>query len=131
MTPAERARLTDKQEFEAECRAVRERVLARLGIKDAEDHARVKRAMLKPVQTGSFKRPVATRPAAPKPVELKPKATPWPTHTAPTHTVAGRTLTRRQWAEELGITYNNMHQMVYRWGSVEAVVIRRLGGSDQ
>ncbi|TPM61099.1 hypothetical protein FJ959_07340 [Mesorhizobium sp. B2-2-4] len=128
MTPAERARLIDKQEFEAECRAVRKRVYARLGIKRVEDRAHMQRAMSKQAQPGQFKRPIAARPAEPKPK---------PTHMrrhgpiSRHHTIAGRTLTRRQWAAELGITSNAMDQAVYRHGSVEAVVIRRFGGRDQ
>lgn len=122
MTPAEHARLIDKQEFEAECRAVRQRVYSRLGIKDAEDRARVQRSVAIPVRPAFVKRPIA----APKPK---------PTHVrrhgpiGRLHTIAGRSLTRQQWAEELGITYNNMHQQVHKHGSVEAVVRRRLGGS--
>ncbi|MBZ9757859.1 hypothetical protein LB524_21465 [Mesorhizobium sp. ESP6-5] len=121
MTPAERARLIDKQEFEAECRAVRERVFARLGVKQREDRTHVLHAMAKPVQPGQFKRPFEVQPA--EPPSHKPKRNGRP------HTVAGRSLTRRQWAAELGITYNNMNQAVHIHGSVEAVVRRRLGAS--
>lgn len=125
MTPAKRARLIDKQEFEAECRAVRQRVYARLGIKDAEEHALVRRSMAIPVARAEspFQRQRETRRAEPKPTQRTRDAN------GQLHTVAGRTLTRRQWAEELGITYNNMNQKVHKHGSVTAVVIRRLGAS--
>lgn len=125
MTPAERARLIDKQEFEAECRAIRERVFARLDAKHVNDRAHVQGTMAIPVRPGRFKNPVASRPAAPMPV---PDVQRQRGRRGQLHTIAGRTLTRRQWAEELGITYNNMHQQVHIHGSVEAVVIRRLGG---
>jgi hypothetical protein len=118
MTPAERARLVDKREFEAECRAVRERVYARLGIKDAEDHTHVQSTMAIPVGPVFVKRPIAAqKPKRPRDQNGR------------LHAVAGRSLTRKQWAAELGITYNNMCQQVHKLGSVEAVVIRRLGGS--
>lgn len=118
MTPAERARLIDKQEFEAECRAVRERVFARLGIKQAEERAHVQSTMAIPVKPAFVKRPVAAQ----RPKRSRDK-------NGQLHTIAGRTLTRQQWAAELGITYNAMNQAVHKHGSVEAVVIRRLGGS--
>ncbi|MEP9373526.1 hypothetical protein [Mesorhizobium sp. KR1-2] len=124
MTPAERARLIDKQEFEAECRAVRERVYARLDAKRTADRAHVQGTMAIPVEPAFVKRPAEAKPAAPTPPHM-------PKRVGQPHTVAGRSLTRRQWAEELGITYNAINQMVHRFGSVEAVVIRRLGGCDQ
>lgn len=123
MTPAERARLIDQQEFEAECRAVRHRVYSRLGIKQAEDRARVQRTMAIPVQPAFVKRPVAARQAVleEQPAEPKPKYVRRHGPIAPVHSIAGRSLTRRQWAAELGITYNAMHQAVHRLGSIEAV----------
>ena len=124
MTPAERARLIDKQEFEAECRAVRQRVYARLGIKQAEDRARVQSVMATPVRPGVFQHRLAAKSAAPKPKKKRQRCV-----AGQIHTVAGRSLTRRQWADEIGITMNNMHQRVHKHGSVEAVVIRYLGGS--
>lgn len=122
MTPAEHARLIDKQEFEAECHAVRKRVLARLDAKRMADRAHVQGAVKKPVRAGQFKQPFTVQPTEPTPLRQR---GPY----ASLHTVAGRSLTRRQWAAELGITYNNMNQAVHVHGSVEAVVRRRLGGS--
>ncbi|RUY31694.1 hypothetical protein EN978_07230 [Mesorhizobium sp. M7A.F.Ca.US.001.04.1.1] len=122
MTPAERARLIDKQEFEAECRAVRERVLGQLDAKRIASSAHVQDAMMKPVRPGQFKQPFTVQPTDPPPMRQRGPF-------APLHFVAGRSLTRRQWAAELGITYNNMNQAVHMHGSVEAVVRRRLGAS--
>ncbi len=42
MTPADRARLIDKQEFEAECRAIRERALSYAAAKRQAERARFK-----------------------------------------------------------------------------------------
>lgn len=132
MMPAEHARLIDKQEFEAECQAVRNRVLDCISIKQAEDRARVQRFIEKPIPPGVFQRSLTgCRPAAseaPKPSYQR-KVNRLPTRNAGIHAIAGMSLTRRQWAEELGITYNAMNQAVHRLGSVEAVVRSRIGAS--
>ncbi len=92
--------------------AVRERVVKQLATAPTSEEV---------IEAKAIKAP--KRPAAPKPARP-------PRRIGLPHIVAGRSLTRRQWAEELGITYNNMNQAVRKYGSVEAAVIRRLGASQ-
>lgn len=124
MTPAERARQIDREEFAAECAAIRQRAYARIGLKpehkpDPRVRAWVKREEPKAVFQPVFKPVVIRRP------KLDPR-------TPPLHTVEGISLTQRQWAERLGIGVNAMHQRVHRHGSVVAAILKHveLNGPD-
>lgn len=120
MTPAEQARLIDKQEFEAECRAIRERVFAKLNIRQFDERQKVEASIARPVSVVKFN----SRSFGPEGQEWEPKPEPKPKRqVGQKHVVAGRALTRRQWAEKLGINYNALNQAVHRFGSVEAAVL--------
>lgn len=101
MTPAERARFIEKQEFEAECRAVRQRVYARLGIKQVEYRARIKAI-------------TSEKPSEPKPVlRIGRQAKPF------THN--GETRTTKQWADHLGIAIITMRWRIKTHGFAAAI----------
>lgn len=110
MSPAERARRTDKQEFDAECKAARQRALAYaercrdlerqrvqvwMGVKDTVIH-----------KTSQLH--VSDR--------------------AHRHTVNGETKTLVQWANVLGITPNALLCRRRKLGSMEAAVAFRPTG---
>lgn len=125
MTPAERARQIEKQEFEAECAAIRRRAYERLGMPSPVDE-RVKQWLAKPYEPSKPPRPL---PFIGKQADnSKPNWT--PRRPAKLRTVAGTSLTLRQWADYLGITLNALHQRIRRNGSLEAVVARYLHGEQ-
>ena len=129
MTPAEHARQIDKQEFEAECAAIRRRAYARLGVNASEADQRVKAWLAKPYERGSFNLPA--RIAAKAPAEPRERVKPKRLKHGSKHTVAGTSLTLRQWADHLGITYNNLNQRIHKLGSLQAVVIRYMAENDR
>lgn len=117
MTPAERARLIDKQEFEAECKAIRERAYALFNIKPKRD----------PRVTASIKRGFSPEKAKfNRPAKVAPKAHKDPRN--PTkHTINGLRMTAKEWACHLGINYNALCARIHRTGSIEAAVA--MGGA--
>ncbi|MDX0833995.1 hypothetical protein GOD82_29710 [Sinorhizobium medicae] len=91
MTPADRARLVDKQEFEAECRAIRERALS---------YANAKRQ----VERALFEAWLGREPAQPpKRHGLKPG------FKSRTLTFNGVTKTVSEWSSETGISINTIN----------------------
>lgn len=91
MTPAERARLIDRQEFEAECRAVREKALRYAQARRQEEAAR-------------WAKIVATD--TPKP---KPKAGVVPIGRKPKlYTCNGETKSLTEWATEYNLDYGTL-----------------------
>lgn len=128
MTPAERARIIDQQEFAAECADVRQRALAyveqrRQATRDEianwlgrEPPKINRRAYPKPSK--------ATMPRPPKEVEL-PKEKPKRKSrkgTGKRFTIDGLSLTKHEWADYLGINYNALCTRAHRLGSFEAAV---------
>lgn len=113
MTPAERARQIDRDEFAAECAAIRQRAYSRFEIEPQREvgvENWVKREEPK----------VTYRP-------FKVKRGAWTGQRGPQlHTVHGVTLTSRQWAERLGINTNAMAQRIHRHGSVIATVLKHI-----
>ncbi|CAN7437138.1 hypothetical protein [Neorhizobium sp. LjRoot104] len=115
MTPSEQARLIDQQEFAAECLAIRQRAYALL----TDRRARMREALEQWLD-----RPSAAVTPAPRrrkqrneqrerlPRGVKPKL----------HEYGGVSLTREQWAEQLGITKAALTTRIYRLGSVEAAI---------
>ena len=126
MTPAERARQIEKQEFEAECPAIRRRAYEQLGMHYTDE--RVKEWLAKPYVPGKPARPF--RPVVKQVENSEPK--PKRRRSGKFRTVGGMTMTLPQWAERLGVTLNALHTRIHRNCSLEAVVVRYLNeGSDQ
>jgi hypothetical protein len=131
MTPEE-AREIDRLEFEADCRAVRERVFARIAERHGAERARVLRWV------GNERPRASTRPSwpyAPKSAAAKPAITgdviqPIPPPPLPRsrfrpslpRSVGTLSMTLREWADHLGITYNSLNQRIHKLGSLEAAV---------
>lgn len=101
MTPAERARLIEKQEFEAEAKALRERALA---------YAEQCRKRERPQIKASTK----NKPNGPK-VTFRVGRTPKP------YTYNGETRTITQWASYLGISGITMRGRIKRHGFAQAI----------
>lgn len=116
MTPEE-AREIDRLEFEAECRAVRERVFARIAERHGAERARVLR-WVKNERPARSTRVVLRPAAAPKPkVSRRPRQ-----QTAQPRRVGSLSMTLHGWADHLGITYNSLNQRIHKLGSLEAAV---------
>ncbi|AEH79575.1 hypothetical protein SM11_chr2321 [Sinorhizobium meliloti SM11] len=123
MTPAERARLIDKQEFAAECAAVRHRAFAYVERRRQDTRKEIANWLSRePVKLTFKPRVPKVKPApAPKPaVPSVPLAN--PDKEPKRLTVDGLSLTRREWAYHLGITYNALNTRISRLGSLEAAV---------
>ena len=123
MTPTERARLIDRQEFEADCAAARRRAYEHLktlasGKDERACDQRVQDWLSRPLEPSPFRPQSAPRPAS-EPKKPRPRRRPSKTYTAD-----GMTLTPRQWAERLGISVNNLHQQFFRHSNFQAVVDR-------
>jgi len=128
VTPEE-ARRIDQQEFEADCRAVRDRVFARIAERHGAERARVLRWVNDTREPQKRMRWVT----------LPPRPTPAVSDPVPTYLRRGsrsrtkgpqwafgeeRTLT--EWAAHLGISPNTLHQRIYRTGSLEDAIM--IGG---
>jgi hypothetical protein len=87
MPPTERARQIDKEEFAAECAAIRQRAYARLGLKPQQDK-RVERWLRRNVSATRFNRSVP-------PASLRKPAV--------MHEAFGKAQSMDQWADEYGI----------------------------
>ncbi len=111
MTPEE-AREIDRLEFEADCRAARERAFALIAKRHGEERARVLRWVKNERPKERFN---------PKPPKIKVDCKP-SGFAAKDHAIGGITLTRREWAERLGISLNTFQQRIHRTGSLEAAV---------
>lgn len=131
MTPAERARLIDRQEFEADCAAARRRAYEHLDALASSNDDRTRQWLNKPYEPGTFIRSAPPIPAKPKP-EDPPRIVSAcangnrgtggrPVHK---HTADGKTLTLQQWAGELGTTARALYQRIQNHGSLEAVIAR-------
>lgn len=112
MTPAERARLIDQQEFEAECRAIRARALAYAKLCQKKELRRVKAWIDAPEviaihhQEQDFNR-----------MHLKAR-----TKRAKLHEVNGEALTLDQWALRIGKSKSALQQRIQKLGSLEAAL---------
>lgn len=136
MTPAERARLIDRQEFEADCAAARRRAYEHLktlasGKDERACDQRVQDWLSRPLEPSPFRPQSAPRPASepntPAPVEAEPDTPEKPRPTrrpSKTYAADGKTLTLPEWAEWLGITVNVLHQRMHKQGGIQAVVAR-------
>lgn len=101
MTPAERARLIEKQEFEAEAKALRQRALAY-----AKQCRKQERARIKAITT--------EKPSEPKPVlRIGRQAQPF-THNGETRTI-------KQWANHLGIAQGSLRMRIKTHGFAAAI----------
>ncbi|SIP96920.1 hypothetical protein SAMN05880582_101208 [Rhizobium sp. RU20A] len=115
-TPAERARQIDREEFAAECTAIRQRAFDRLSQPlrmDATVRASIERGTRKLTWNGKINapKPKRSRPTGPAPRE---------------HQVMGVSLTVQQWADRLGITVNTLHQRAHRQGGMAAAIINHI-----
>lgn len=99
MTPAERARQIDREEFEAECAASRERALAHANKCREEEREKVRAAI------GA--------------VEVTP---PKRLNAAKLYTFGGATLTVAQWAERLGVKTPTLYVRRRKHGSMEVAI---------
>lgn len=101
MTPAERARLIEKQEFEAEAKAIRQRALAYAKQRRKQERARIKAI-------------TSEKPSEPKPVlRIGKQAKPF------THN--GESRTTEQWAKHLGIAIGTMRWRIKTHGFAAAI----------
>ncbi|OQM74714.1 hypothetical protein [Manganibacter manganicus] len=98
MTPAERARLIDKQEFEAECKAVRSRALQYTQQRQQQERERVQAIELTADNIIHHNMPAEQK-------EKRRNAG----RKAKQHTVNGVSRTLQGWADHLGITYQTLH----------------------
>lgn len=114
MTPAERARQIDKEEFDAECAAIRQRAYSLLGMQPQRE-ASVQRWVNREEPKVIYRPFMIKRQAAPE----RPRG-------PQLHTVHGVSLTSRQWADRLGINTNAMAQRVHRHGSVIAAILKHI-----
>lgn len=115
MTPAECARLIDKQEYEAECKAIRERAFAMLTTKTTDMRVRewIKRDDSKP--TGKMDKHALIGIA---------KAAKSNSSNAKLYTAFNQTRTLKEWAEETGILVNTIRsRLAYDW-TIEKAVTR-------
>ena len=126
MTPEE-AREIDRLEFEADCRAARERAFAVIAERRGADRANALRWIEKELPKLNFMpshaprpEPTANLPTPPTIDAPKPRRTRTPS--TQRHDAFDLSLTYQQWAEHLGITLNTFHQRVFRKGSVEEAV---------
>lgn len=131
MTPAERARLIERQEFEADCAAARRRAYEHLNALASSNDNQVRQWLNKPYEPGTFIRsapPTSARPKAESPPRSDSACPSGSRGTggrpARKHTADGKTLTLQQWAGELGITARALYQRIQNHGSLEAVVAR-------
>lgn len=111
MTP-EAAREIDRLEFEADCRAARERAFALIAERHGEERARVLRWIKNERPKERF---------IPKPSKIKADRKP-SGFAAKLHTIGGLAYTRREWADHLGISLAALTGRVHRTGSLEAAV---------
>jgi hypothetical protein len=126
VTPEE-AREIDRLEFDAECRAVRERVFARIAERHGAERARVLRWMENELPRGSLQprwtlKPAALTPPTPPPTVKKPRKP----RSGPQRIAFGVSRTLREWADHLGISVNTLHQRIHKTGSLEDAI--RIGG---
>lgn len=113
MTPEE-AREIDRLEYEADCRAARERAYALIAERRTTERKRLSRL-------NSYKRSDLLE--APKPVPIiKPR--PRLPHGGPAQkrTAFGMSLTLQEWADHLGIGLNTLHQRMHKRGSLEDAI---------
>lgn len=115
MTPCERARQIDKEEFAAECAAVRQRVEAYMKDREYRKRCEIEQWLRRdvprtiPVRTPARKRS--------EPTPRKPKNN-------QKHEFNGISLSLRGWAEELSINVNALYQRIHKLGSLEAVLMK-------
>jgi hypothetical protein len=119
MSPAENARLLDLKEFAEDCAAARQRAYALLTERREQDRDAVRRCIgrtnVLPSETPIV---VAERPITVKPAKVKRK----PGIVAQLYTINGVSMTRREWAESVGITASALAIRVHRLGSLEAAL---------
>lgn len=126
MTPEE-AREIDRLEFKAECRAVREHVFAHIADRHGAERARVLRWMDREPPKAVFAVKTVVAAPRPRPVpQLRPRREGCRGDRRP---VGDLSMTLREWADHLGITYNNLNQRIHKLGSLEAVV--KAGGAKK
>ncbi|MDX0538483.1 hypothetical protein GOC59_02520 [Sinorhizobium medicae] len=123
MTPAERARMTDREEFAAECAAIRQRAFAYVKQRREDTRKEIANWLSREPVKLTFKPRVPKVNPAPAPKPAVPSIpSPKPIVEAKRVTVNGLSLTRREWAYHLGITYNALNTRISRLGSLEAAV---------
>ncbi|KQM35088.1 hypothetical protein ASF03_02240 [Rhizobium sp. Leaf68] len=138
MTPSEHARLIDQQEFATECLAVRQRAYALVADRRARMREAINAFLGRPLWYVAPPKPI-TPPRRRPPALIEPKPQPnrkrKRTRAAPLnrrksgpkaklYTVDGVTMTRAEWAEQLGMTKGTLALKVHRLGSLEAVIAR-------
>lgn len=105
MTPTERARQIDKEEFAAECAAIRQRAYARLGLKPQQDK-RVGQWLRRNVSATRFNHSA--------PAKLRKPAV--------VHEAFGKGQSMDQWADEYGIAKGTVRtRLKFGWTLEEAL----------
>lgn len=115
MTPAERARLIDKQEYEAECKAIRERAFAMLATKTTDKRVR---------EWINRDNPKPTRKIDKHALIGNAKAARSKSANAKLYTAFNHTRTLKEWAEETGILVNTIRARLAGGWTIEKAVTR-------
>lgn len=116
MTPAERARQIDRQEFAAECAAIRQRAYAMLGSNLTRD-ANLDRWIKRKEPKGSIKRPHRKKMDKATVSSCRARAA-----GAKLYVAFGHTRTLREWAEATGISrYTIRNRLEIGWTVEDAV----------
>jgi len=119
MTPAERARQIDREEFAAECAAIRQRAYARFGIKPQPDK-RVLGWIQRQEPKGTIK-PNFT----PPPKRVQKARRPY-ARTAKLYTAFGHTRTLTEWATETGMSRNTIRNRLNIGWTLEDALTREV-----
>ncbi|KQS64519.1 hypothetical protein ASG39_11225 [Rhizobium sp. Leaf371] len=118
MTPAERARLVDQEEFAAECAAIRQRAYAAVVQRQEALKAKLDRWLDRTSMT--------TTPAQkPKPLSAvtEPKRERRKPGTKPRlYTAFGVSKSRSEWAADMGVSVDTLATRMHRLGSLEAAL---------
>ena len=114
MTPAERARQIDREEFVAECAAVRQRAYVYVVQRRQDKRDEIANWLGREAPKLTFRRypTIQSKDAAPRARRSY----------AQRHNIDGLSLTQREWADHLGITYSALNTRISRFGSLEAAV---------
>lgn len=155
MTPAERARQIDQQEYEAECRAARKRAMQHAEACRQDEAARVAAWLGREAPTSSNRTILGRKPKLytyngqsktlsewaeiagvsyqtfaqriHSGMEFERAITMKKSERAQLHTINGEAKTLQQWADHAGVTYNTLSQRIHRGSTLAEAVAMPAG----